>query len=406
MEEIRPSSLDPLDCLVPTTVSMEGSGDGPLSGLSFVAKDLFAVEKHTSSFGHSRWRSTHDPAASTARVIRDLLDAGADLSGMAKMDQLAYSLIGDVGEGRAPLNSADPSLYCGGSSSGSASAVAGSLVDFALGTDTAGSIRVPAAVCGVFGIRPTHGSISTEGVLPLAPSFDVPGILAGDANTLAKVFSVITTQSSGRQTAHRVVMATDLFDMADRQTAQVGLEVGETIAGTTGHSLENIDTRAFSDLDVGAVFARLQGREIWEHHGDWVDDNFGVLDDDVRARLERCRSLSLDSERQPDADLEFMLEFRRQFAEVVEPGTVVVLPVVPEHGPRRTWTHQQSVEFRTGCLRLTAPAGMVGAPQVVWSTRVPLGRHIGIGLMTAPRGDHLLLDLLKDLSNDLPEIRN
>ncbi len=406
MEETRPSSLDSLDCLVPTTVSMEGSGDGPLSGLSFVAKDLFAVEGHTSSFGHSRWRSTHEPAASTARVIRDLLDAGADLSGMAKMDQLAYSLIGDVGEGRAPLNSADPSVYCGGSSSGSASAVAGSLVDFALGTDTAGSIRVPAAVCGIFGIRPTHGSISTEGVLPLAPSFDVPGILAGDANTLAKVFSAITTQSSGRQTAHRVVMATDLFDMADRQTAQVGLEVGETIAGTTGHSLENIDIRAFSDSDVGAVFARLQGREIWEHHGDWVDDNFGVLDDDVRARLERCRFWSLDSERQQDADLEFMREFRRQFAEVVEPGTVVVLPVVPEHGPKRTWTHQQSVEFRAGCLRLTAPAGMVGAPQVVWNTRVPLGRHIGIGLMTAPHGDHLLLNLLKDLSNNLPEIRD
>jgi amidase len=199
-------------------------------------------------------------------------------------------------------------------------------------------------------------------------------------------------------------MATDLFEMADPQTARVGEEVGATVAELTGNSLEKIDFRLLPGSDLGDVFARLQGREIWDQHGAWVEDNSGFLDDDVRARLERCKSLSSDSERRQNTDLGTRHEFRRQFAEAVAPGTVVVLPVVPSHGPKIMWTARELAEFRTGCFRLTALAGMVGAPQVVWSTRAETGRHVGIGLLTAPHGDHLLLELLSDLTDGSAEI--
>jgi len=397
---------DPFDCLVPTTFSMEGAQDGTLGGLSFVAKDLFSIQGHTSSFGHPRWRSTHSPSESTARVVRDLLDAGAKMTGLAKMDQLAYSLIGDVGEGRPPLNSTDPSLYCGGSSSGSASAVAGGLADFALGTDTAGSIRVPAAVCGILGLRPTLGVVSPDGVIPLAPSFDVPGVLARDANVLSRVFAAVIDTPPEMPEVRRVLMAEDLFGDADVATGQTGAQVGAAIAALMSLSIETIDFRTLSDSDPGAVFARVQGREIWDLHGEWVEKNSQFLDDDVCTRLKQCKLLSLDSESNRLADLEIVKEYRRRFIDVIEPGTVVVTPVVPRHGPQRSWGRQEMSEFRSGCFRLTAPAGLAGAPQATWSTTTGNGRRLGVGLLTAPGGDHLLLSLLERLSGWSAEIGN
>ena len=138
---------------------------------------MFFIEGHVSSYGHPRWRETHSPSDRTAPVVSRLLNAGASIAGLAKLDQIAWSIIGNASEGIPPLNPAYPDRFTGGSSSGPASAVACGLADVGIGTDTGGSIRVPAAACGLFGLRPTHGRISTDGVLPLAPAFDTVGIL-------------------------------------------------------------------------------------------------------------------------------------------------------------------------------------------------------------------------------------
>lgn len=406
MDRTQPGIPDPYDCLVPTTLALRGSGRGSLLGSSFVAKDLFAVEGHPSSFGHSRWRATHPPSSTTAPVIRDLLDAGADLVGMTKMDQLAYSLIGDVGEGDPPSNPADPSLYCGGSSSGSAAAVAGGLVDFALGTDTAGSVRVPAAACGVLGIRPTHGSISSDGVLPLAPSFDVVGLFATRVATLTDALAVLAPRLRRRQAPVKLQIAADSFAAVDRECARIGRAVAEQAAALTESPLAEISFAPFTDPDIGDLFSRLQSREIWDHHADWVEANSGALAEDVRSRLERCERLSLDSDDVRSADLTSRQELCARFGEAVPPGTVLVLPILPRFGPKRSWTAQQLVEFRTDCFRLTAPASLTGAPQVVWTVRGAAGRSVGIGLLTAPGDDYTLLDLVTRLSEWSAEVRD
>src|SRR5216684_4851903 len=170
-------------CWVPDTVGLPATGPGPLDGMTVAVKDMIGVAGHVSSFGHPRWRATHSASEETAPAVSRLLAAGASVAGLAKLDQLAYSLIGNAGEGTAPLNSQYPDRFTGGSSSGPAAAVAAGLADVGLGTDTAGSIRVPAASCGLFGFRPSHGLVSAHGVLPLAPSFDVVGVLAERAGS-------------------------------------------------------------------------------------------------------------------------------------------------------------------------------------------------------------------------------
>ena len=147
---------EPLEahCWVPDSFAVAATGSGVLDGRTLAVKDMFAIEGHVSSFGLARWRATHSAAAGTAPVIQALLAAGASIAGLAKLDQIAWSIVGNVGEGTPPLNPVYPDRFTCGSSSGPASAVAAGLAEIGIGSDTGGSIRAPAAACGLFGLRP------------------------------------------------------------------------------------------------------------------------------------------------------------------------------------------------------------------------------------------------------------
>src|SRR6478752_5633257 len=165
--------------------------DGPLRGLRFAVKDLIDVAGHPTGCGNPTWLATHPPAEVSAICVEQLLSAGAQCEGKTITDELAFSLLGENHHYGAPLNPAAPERVTGGSSNGSASAVACGLVDFALGTDTGGSVRVPASNCGIWGWRPSHGLISVAGVMPFAPTLDTVGVFARDVNVLAKVAFVL-----------------------------------------------------------------------------------------------------------------------------------------------------------------------------------------------------------------------
>lgn len=395
------AELADIGAFVPNSVAMGGSGSGSLQGRTFVAKDLFNLEGHRSSFGHERWRSTHDAATSTSPILTRMLDAGADLVGLTKLDQLAYSLIGNVGEGAPPRNALNDQLFCGGSSSGSAAAVAAGLADIGLGTDTAGSIRVPAAACGLHSIRPSHGLIDPEGVIPLAHSFDVVGVFGLRVSVITEAVKVLAPQIPEAVPFARVKFAANVFDEAEEDTARVGRAVAEAAAAILGVPFEEAEFGDFTGTDVGDLFARLQGREIWSNHGRWVEEHGSSLAKDVQMRLERCELLSRDSESVKQQDGAERLTYSRSLDSAVVPGTVVALPVMLRHGPMRDWDDQQLADFRSGCFRLAAPASLSGAPQAVFSVRRHSDpRSVGVGLLTAPGGDLRLLELMDLLGDD------
>src|SRR5215211_926142 len=202
-------------------VEVEPTCSGSLDGLSFAVKDLIDIGGHETGCGNPTWRGTHPPASVNAVCVEQLLDAGARSVGKTVSDELAFSLLGENHFYGTPLNPKAPDRIPGGSSSGSASAVACGLVDFALGTDTGGSVRVPANNCGVWGMRPSHGIISVAGVNPCAPTFDTVGILAGSAEVLARVGSVLLAceDAPGEEpsTIHLLKEAFYIADPAVRQ---------------------------------------------------------------------------------------------------------------------------------------------------------------------------------------------
>src|SRR5215213_4753953 len=171
--------------------TLPATKDGPLRGLTFAVKDLIDVAGHRTGCGNPTWRATHPPAIYSAVCVEQLLAAGAQCEGKTITDEFAFSLLGENHHYGTPLNPAAPDRVPGGSSSGSASAVACGLVDFALGTDTGGSVRVPASNCGIWGWRPSHGLISVAGVMPFSPTLDTVGVFARGGELLQRVAGVL-----------------------------------------------------------------------------------------------------------------------------------------------------------------------------------------------------------------------
>jgi len=384
-------SGEQVHCWAPGTVRLPATGTGPLDGRAVAVKDMIAVAGHVSSFGHPRWRETHGPQDRTAPLISRLLAAGAEVAGLAKLDQLAYSLIGNVGEGTAPVNSLYPGRFTGGSSSGPAAAVAAGLADIGIGTDTGGSVRVPAAACGLLGLRPGHGLLSMDGVLPLAPSFDVAGIMTRDAALLGQALDVLRGGAATAGPATRQVLVPGGWPAATSAEARQAVPaVAAAIAGVTGAGLAEIAVTTLISAEAADLFARIQAREVWQAHGSWLSVHREALAPDVRARVARAEALSTarDAAAHQRADEAGRRQYRAALDEIMPPASILVLPVMPDLAPPRDANSDELAAFRGATLRFTAPAGLTGRPELVLPVRhLASGKRLGIGLIGARSGE-------------------
>jgi amidase len=372
---------------------MGATGTGSLNGLSLAVKDMFAIEGHVSSFGHPRWGQTHSPWTFTAPVVEKLLDAGATIAGLAKLDQLAWSIVGNVGEGVAPLNSAYRDRFTGGSSSGPASAVAAGLADVGLGTDTGGSIRVPAAACGLYGLRPTHELISTDGVLPLAPSFDTVGAVARDLTALRHVLEVMADFPGG-EPVRRVLVPADVLAEVSASTSDAVRAAARALAQSAGCELVEWELGAFCNGEVVDLFARIQARQVWTTHGPWLTANMDALAPDVAGRASRGQDLSAMPAEDLLGDERAWHAYTEALGQSLPGEAVAVLPVMEDLPPLRTASAAELQDFRLSALRLTAPASLAGRPELVIPVRtVATGQPIGVGIMGPGGGDAELVRL-------------
>jgi hypothetical protein len=266
-------------------VEWDGAPDGPLRGLTFAVKDVFDIAGHRTGNGNPLWLETHPPATRTASAVERLLAAGAKMVGKTHTDELAYSLNGENVHYGTPINPRAPGRIPGGSSSGSAVAVAGSLVDFALGSDCGGSVRLPASYCGIYGIRTTHGLVPADGVVDLAKSFDTVGWFARDAAMMLRVGEVLLP-SARDFVPKRLLIAEDAF-------AFVGAEIAaaqshrQAESGFTGSSRDQgLYRRAFC---LVGHFPHLAGRRN-PHAAQRLDRR---ISSELRPR--HCRALRLDA---------------------------------------------------------------------------------------------------------------
>jgi amidase len=370
--------------------SIAGAPGGPLSGLRFAAKDLFDVAGFVTGAGNPDWARTHPaPAARHAAAVAALLDGGADLRGKTHTDELAFSLNGENFHYGTPRNSRAPGRVPGGSSSGSAAAVAAGVVETALGTDTGGSVRMPASYCGLYGIRPTHGAISVDGLVPLAPRFDTVGWFARDAATLARLGRVLLPAGQPPVIA-RLLVLEDAFAVA-----------GEAVRVALAPALEALRARLPSAQESLAPeglsawlphFRMLQGRDVWRTHGAWITAQEPSFGPGIRERFAWAAGITDAEVAAAEAGREEVL---RRLDAVLAPGTALVLPTAPGIAPRLATPPAELEQFRNAALTLTCIAGLGGLPQVSVPAGTLEGCPVGLSVIGARGADLALLDLVE-----------
>ena len=371
-----------------THVAVKGSGSGPLAGLTFGVKDIYDIAGHKTGFGSPDWLATQEPAAKTAPVVAALLAAGADMVGKTQTDELTYSLNGENAHYGTPVNVNAPGRIPGGSSSGSAAATAGKLVDFALGSDTGGSVRAPASFCGIYGIRPTHGRVSLEGACALAKSFDTAGWFARDAVLLERIGQVLLGNESPVQ-AGAGLLAEDAFALLGTAAAAALLPAVEKIKTVLG-PLQPATVSAEGLPQWFQAFRTLQGAEIHQQLGAWVSRVQPKLGPGVRERMQWTATITAADVAGAQAVRDAA---RRRMDELLGNNAVLVLPTVPDIAPLLNTPPAQLDDFRARAMSLLCIAGHAGLPQVTLPLATLQGCPLGISLVAARGNDALLLSL-------------
>ncbi|MCD2194762.1 amidase [Actinomycetospora endophytica] len=362
-----------------------GVRGGPLAGTTVAVKDVFAVRGHPIGAGNPTWLAQAPLSAEHAAVVGTLLAAGADVTGIARTDELAYSLAGTNAHHGAPPNPAAPDRIPGGSSSGPASAVAAGLVDVGLGTDTAGSIRVPASYQGLYGLRTTHGAVSRAGMLPLAPSFDAVGWLTRDAGTLRRVTTALLPSAGVAPVVCGVVVPALIAGLP----GPVRSAFDEAVAGLGLSSVGTVAVAADLLARWAAAFRTVQGHEAWAAHGAWVAAHPDALGPDVASRFATASTISGD---EAVAARAVVAEARSALREILAPGVVLLLPSASGPAPRRDVVPgAPEVEAaRAATLGLTCLAGLAGAPALSMPLMTVDGAPVGLSAIAAPGSDSSL----------------
>ncbi len=388
------SESDPLGALVPgAQPDIMGTAVGPLSGLTFVVKDNFDVAGFTTGAGNPDWARSHQPAKSHAWAVEALLKQGAHLIGKTIMDELAFSVIGTNAHYGTPSNVNAPGRLPGGSSSGSAAAVAGGLCDAGLGSDTGGSIRVPASFSGLYGIRTTQGAIRKDGMVPLAPSFDTVGWLARDAATLGRVGAALLPAEETEAPFDRLIVAEDAFGQVLEET-RAGLEPAVTrLKQLFRHeSVEMGEGKPLSDWQ--RTFRHIQAVEFGRCHRSWIMTRRPRFAPDIAHRISWAISLPEENELEAIPKREAV---RNRLEGLIGRSGLLCLPTVPGPAPPIDADGKDLASWRNRLLALTAPASLAGLPQLC----LPLGKADGLPVnlsLIAPVGrDRALLALAKRL---------
>ena len=397
-ETFGTSPDDPLGAFCrENNATLRGSGSGPLAGLTFAAKDVFDIAGILTGFGSPTWLNTHPPAGDTAPAVQRLIDAGADMIGKVLTDELTYSLSGQNAHYGTPANPAAPGRIPGGSSSGSASAVAGGVVDFALGTDCGGSVRLPASYCGILGIRPSHGRVSLDGVAPFTWSFDVAGWFARDPEVFASVGRQLLDDDRKPPQPRRLLFASDAFELVDAEVAEALAPAVESATAVIG-SREDITVCPEGLVEWYQTFRVIQAWEIWSNHRAWIEESRPEFGPGIRERVEWAARVT---EQQMQAARARRSGIVGRIHGLFGDGAVLCLPTSPRVAPLAD-TPQDELEdrIRSQAMSLLCIAGLAGLPQVSLPLATLEGLPLGFSLVGPWGADIQLLELAQRLMKE------
>jgi amidase len=366
-----------------------GSASGPLAGLTAAVKDLYDIAGTRTGGGSPDWLAAQQPARAHSAAVAKILAAGATVTGKTICDEFFFSGSGINAHYGTPVNVRAPGRIPGGSSSGSAAAVAADACDFALGSDTGGSVRMPASYCGVYGLRPTHGRIDLAGAMGMAPSFDVGGFFANAPGVMRRVGAVLLDGEKVSAPINRLILAQDAFAVADAAVAALGRDfLARAVRALPQASESAIAPDGFDGWRE--AFRVVQGRETWASFGAFVTRAKPKLGPGIKERMAYAATVTQE---QADAARKVVDAARAHLHGLIAPGTVVALPTAPCIAPRIDMSAEESEQFRVRVMRLGCASVLAGLPQISIPVGTVAGCPAGLSFMAWAGGDEALLDL-------------
>jgi amidase len=311
-------------------------------------------------------------------------------------DELAFSMSGKNSHFGTPVNGGAPDRVPGGSSAGSAAAVSNGLCDFALGTDTGGSVRAPASHCGLFGIRPTHGRVSLEGCHDLAPSFDSCGYFTRDGATFVRVGEVLLGRDSHPlPPGPKVLLAKDAFALLAgpvREALQPALRQAAAVLGAPEE--RDVVVEGFTALYWAMRY--IQSREAWNVDGPMIERYRPPLGPGVADRFEFSKAVT---DGQVAESLAIRSAFRARFSALLGQDTVLILPTMPDVAPLLTESDETLNDYRNRALNLLCLSVLSGLPQVSIPLASRLGAPLGLSIMGPAGSDSSLVSLARRIAD-------
>jgi amidase len=383
-------------CFVPHDIKapIKGAASGPLAGLSAVVKDMYDIAGERTGCGNPDWLATHAPATRNCPPVQKILDAGVTITGKTICDEFFYSVSGANAHYGTPVNARAPGRLPGGSSAGSAAACGAGLCDFALGSDTGGSVRIPASFNGIYGLRPTHERIEHSGVADMAPSFDVPGWFAATPGVFRKIGAVLLDRTRVAAKVERVVILEDAFAQAEDSVADLLRTLIEFMSDDLpGMVHGKIAPDGFDPWRE--AFRIAQAYETWQTFGDFVSQHKPKIGPGVRERMEFAATVT---KAQADAARGILAKARGHIRQVAVPGTVLALPTSPSIAPKVDMGAAELEDFRVRVMRLTCTSGVSGLPQMSIPAGTINGCPVGLSFIAWAGGDEALLDLACELA--------
>ena len=376
---------------------------GLLDGLRFTVKDNIDLAGYRTSYGSPAWRDAHPAPVHNALCVDQLLGAGARCVGKVVADEFTYSLDGESFYFGTPRNAKAPDRVPGGSSSGSAASVGNGLADFSLCTDAGGSVRVPASLCGLWGMRPSLHRISEAGVLPFQPSVSTVGVLADRFEVLDAAMRVLlSAAATSTPVPRRIFVLQDALEIADAAVQDQVSSALDRIADNTGVALEWV---RFSEI-VGAQYALnacnleglrdLQTAEFQSTVGNWIEA--------CKPELGFTFSQAYGNVRTFDriAALDNIARCERFFTQInafFAPDTVVCFPTTPKIAPVRGSlnTLEAVMDFYDPTMTITAFSGVARLPEISAPLLTVDGCPVGLSFVAGHYRDEFLLNAVREL---------
>ena len=374
---------------------IEGAVDKLLSGLTLAVKDIFDVEGCHTGCGNPDWLRTHEVAGKSAPVVQKLIDAGATMIGKTVTEELAYSIVGENAHYGAPVNVNAPGRVAGGSSSGSAAAVAAGDAHLALGSDTGGSVRIPASFCGIYGLRPTHGRIPLDGIMPLAASYDTIGWFARDPAVMSGVGHVLFDDWQEPEILTRLYVPEDLWALADEAVQAALAPALDAMSKIVNPPISML---AAENYDIGNMFKAyliLQGREAWETHHAWIEEVKPTFGPGTAERFEFTAGIA---DNEVARWREWRARLTRRMNDLLDVGAVMAIPTSLCIAMYRGEPQDSQADTRRRILTMTGLAGHAGLPQINIPVGTVDGAPTGFSVIGRKGGDEVLLDLARKLA--------